>query len=505
MGRQALKPLTARPFICGLSYASKVSGGEEVVREVLKSTFSLKRQTPIKFDHELIALEPSLTKAAKYIATGIPNHTTSWHRVPPVAVTSMARSGKTTLLHSLFNKFLDEEKFNPILVDFNGDNGFFPLDGESDYDACLRWVATSVLFEEHETVPVPAFNCTEQDLEEYLSTSPKPIVLLVDNLNHLSYLNENKRLSIRLARLLRKLFLDKPDRYLCYTSHWDMNLETVSGHERAICIYYTTKYVRLPRAQNAEEVNQVIQSKSKNNITPVQVAAHLGSVGLLVSKYDLDYDPSVQFERRTQGHKSFPVESFLDEFCFGDEYHVDMRYFDEFTTRLDGGKLAWPLCFASTFLYKAREHQLHALIERTQHAIGPQSVGSGLEWEFVARVAVAMVARCALYRDLEDIESQVIGLSSQSPSSSSSRLPSSWSLSSLSSSSLPFSKTNRITGYWGTNGMEEPTQRISHRGASRNHPKSRERPKASVRYHCRSQAIPCARHGVSLILEFQCF
>ena len=147
MGRQALKPLTARPFICGLSYASKVSGGEEVVREVLKSTFSLKRQTPIKFDHELIALEPSLTKAAKYIATGIPNHTTSWHRVPPVAVTSMARSGKTTLLHSLFNKFLDEEKFNPILVDFNGGGNFFPHDGESDYDAFLRWVATSLLFD----------------------------------------------------------------------------------------------------------------------------------------------------------------------------------------------------------------------------------------------------------------------------------------------------------------------------------------------------------------------
>ena len=49
------------------SLDSDHSNGKESARvcELLKSTFSLKRQTPIRFDRELIALEPSLTRASK--------------------------------------------------------------------------------------------------------------------------------------------------------------------------------------------------------------------------------------------------------------------------------------------------------------------------------------------------------------------------------------------------------------------------------------------------------
>ena len=80
----------------------------------------------------------------------------------------MARSGKTTLLQSIFNRLLQDGKFNPIFVNFNGDRGLEQLFSrqrdESEHDAFLRWVAVSLL-EETDT----AGTCQEQDLEEYLS------------------------------------------------------------------------------------------------------------------------------------------------------------------------------------------------------------------------------------------------------------------------------------------------------------------------------------------------
>ncbi len=381
---------------------------------VFPESFSLKRQTYIPFDINAksdrtpILLETTIKRALETIKTEADITGTATYRVPPVAITSMARSGKTTLLHALFNKILEEGRFNPILVDFNGNGGFLRRDKESDDDAFLRWVATSLLYDED--VTVPAFNCKKEDLEKYLSKSPKPIVLLVDELNALTYQAGQKvPVSKDLAKLLRKMFLDQPARYLCFTSHWFMNLEDVVGQAtEGSPSPRNTHFVEVPVTQCVKTINKLLQKK---DITPVEVAAGVGAVGLLVSIHDQDYIPTQQFQMRTQKLKSYPVESFLEEFCGGNERNIDMRAFDTFTTRLHGGKIVWPLCFAKAFLHAANEVQLHALIEHAEHAIGMQSSGTGLEWEYTARIAVAIIARCAEFRDLTPIEAQVIGLS----------------------------------------------------------------------------------------------
>ena len=353
------------------------------------------------FDNEPILLEASVSTALEIIETEAPKSTTNYFRVPPLAITSMTRSGKTTLLTKIFNDLLQEGRFNPIFVDFNGNSGFSRQDGEDDADAFLRWVATSLIYQKGEDGLT--FTCDEQDLDEYLDKSPKPIVLLVDELNALTQSN----VSHRLSQVLRKMFLDKPNRYLCFTSHWALELEQVVGQSVSI---RGTKFVHVPRSQNEEEINTLVKSM---DVTRVQVAECLGAVGLLVSIYrDETFRPEEHFNKKLLGsdvEKPFPLEPFLSEFCRGIMTHNEMRRFDEFTTRLDSGDIVWPICFAKAYLFNADEMQLRALMQHTQTAIKLPSYGTGFEWEYTARLAIAVIARCSQFRNLTPIEAKVIG------------------------------------------------------------------------------------------------
>ena len=220
----------------------------------------------------------------------------------------------------------------------------FVLDDESDYDAFLRWVAVSLL-EETDT----AGTCQEQDLEEYLSRSELPIVLLVDELNALTA----NDISDKLAELLRRMFLDKPNRYLCFTSHWFLDLPPL-GHSDSP---RDTKFVELPNVQN--EKGGIDLLTEKTGTSRVQVAECLGTVGLLVSSYhERNFKPDQYFDKRTT-NETFPLSSFLYEFCTGKATHDEMRRFDRFTSRLENGKIVWPILFAKQFLYRAQEYTLY--------------------------------------------------------------------------------------------------------------------------------------------------
>ena len=63
----------------------------------------------------------------------------------------------------------------------NANGGFKRLEHEDDYEVFLRWVATSLFYEESEKLS--AVSITKEELESYLSQLPKAIVLLVDELN----------------------------------------------------------------------------------------------------------------------------------------------------------------------------------------------------------------------------------------------------------------------------------------------------------------------------------
>ena len=378
---------------------------------VFPAQFSLKRNTPFAFDYlrdylgestaEPLLMDASVKAALEYIDKQTPKEGDGINPVPPCAIASVARSGKTTLLQSIFNRLLQDGKFNPIFVNFNGkrglEQGFHRQHDESDYDAFLRWVAVSLL-EETDT----AGTCQEQDLEEYLSRSELPIVLLVDELNALTA----NDISEELARLLRQRFLDQPNRYLCFTSHWFLDLSPL-GHSESP---RDTNFVELPNVQNEKGGIDVLTEKT--GTSRVQVAECLGTVGLLVSSYhERNFKPDRYFAQRTAS-KTFPLSSFLDEFCKGVPRHDEMRHFDRFTSILENGKIAWPILFAKEFLYSAGEYTLYNLMNHTTTAIERSSYNedSGDEWEYTVRVAIAMVARNAEFRGLNQTQATILGV-----------------------------------------------------------------------------------------------
>ena len=371
----------------------------ETTRVFPTDKFSLLRCNPKPFDAKPILLEQSVEDALSYIEREVNRRTTDTYRVSPLSITSMARSGKTTLLKQVNNKILENNKFHPIFVDFNGFSGFTQQDAESDYDAVLRWVKTSLLYDYKEAVPT--ITCQEQELEQYLSKAKKPVVLLVDELNALTGNNVSKDLT----RLLREMFLDKVGRHLCFTSHWTLDLKDVIGKSDSPRF---THYVNVPRTQNEEEVNSILDESRQ--ITRVQLAACLGSVGLAYSIYGLGsgFEPSVYFAGKTENITEFPVETFLNEFCFGKAEHKRMRLFDRFTTRVEHGYIQWPMCFAKEFLRKTDELQLYSLIEHAENAVNLPQTNTGLEWEYTARIALGIIARCTSFRNLTPIEARVL-------------------------------------------------------------------------------------------------
>jgi hypothetical protein len=96
-------------------------------------------------------------------------------RTPPLMISSLARSGKTTALGALFAA-LKQENMYPIIISFNGTSGFIRRNGESCVDAFLRVVAAQFVNDR-----LAPFSCTEEALDAHFYDAK--VVLLIDGLS----------------------------------------------------------------------------------------------------------------------------------------------------------------------------------------------------------------------------------------------------------------------------------------------------------------------------------
>jgi len=352
--------------------------------------------------------------------------------VPPVMIASLARSGKTTALLHLFNYLSDSKAYTPIFVSFNGETGGFQLhDDETDDEGFLRGLAEWLLNKKFKGA------CSWESLEHYIALAPKPVVLLLDELNALS----NKKPSKELAILLRDMFLNRFNRYLCFTSHWAMHVTEVLGGNsdtrRSWCL------VTVPHTLNLADLRRLTPK-----LRQVEVALYCGLPGLIYSVKKMSFDPVARF-RKAKNSPTLTkvlVQAFFQQFCEGvyiDKLSYYNRYtFQEARPKLAGagdskkgeGKegeegedrkevLVWPLCYASPFLSTAGIPELADLIDDAFTACRMPVEKTGLEWEYIARVAVAVVAYCASFRALKAPEIAVIGHVTGKPKFKVVRLP----------------------------------------------------------------------------------
>jgi hypothetical protein len=358
------------------------------------------QQAEFEFDHPIVAIDRVIDQAVQLIKAETPKETTLNYRVPPTAVTALARSGKTTALMKLFNHLLASDEYCPIFVSFNGNSGFKLRDGETDDQAFLRVVASALL--PPGTAPDDMV-CPRDVLEKYLQTATKPIVLLADELNQVDLYAET--LSKELAALLRELFLDPKGRYLCFTSHWLISLEDAIGRSDSP---RSMKFVHVAQTQDFRALRGMLPEG--RNLNPVEVPLYGSLPGLVYAVKD-GFSPAARFYE-VLSHLSVRPSSelltaFFEQLCNGNSSAL-MRPFSRFTYKVED-KVVWPLCYVEPFLRWAGQAPLASLIESTHTASKLEQEGHGVEWEFTARAAIGIVASCASFRDLEPQEQLVVG------------------------------------------------------------------------------------------------
>jgi hypothetical protein len=164
-----------------------------------------------------VGVRPVIAKAMHHILSELPMESAHGGglRKPPVVFSRLARGGKTTCLRLLFEE-LKANECNPIIISFNGDSYFQRRADETQAQAILRLIASQLV--DCTSDERLAIFCTEEDLDKFLGT--QKVVLLIDELNILACPPD-----IDAAHLLRKCFLDKPNRHLVFTTHVPFTLE----------------------------------------------------------------------------------------------------------------------------------------------------------------------------------------------------------------------------------------------------------------------------------------
>jgi hypothetical protein len=319
------------------------------------------------------------------------------YRVRPMLCSRMARGGKTTLLFLIFDK-LKQLNLSPIFISFNGSSNFQQREGETHTQAIVRSIALQLV---ETTGYDPRYLvCEEQALDDYLGE--KPVVLIIDELNALGFPIDQDA-----GRMLRKLFLDKNNRYLIYSSHITMDI----GDKNF------SKYVA--SSANSERGFHVLNFKpcidlalfrqmspACGSISPAQVMLFGGIPSLIYSVRNGEMTPEERFLRTMQQPivkktlRQNPNELFQTfvRVVLSGIWNKELSIFEEFGMTKEQNKFIWPLCYIEHILKTFDRHDAgrNFILDNIQSLWGSAStVGSGKDWECLINIALAF--QCLRY------------------------------------------------------------------------------------------------------------
>jgi hypothetical protein len=313
------------------------------------------------------------------------------YRVPPLLCSRLARGGKTTLLCLIFDA-LKQCNIFPIFVTFNGSSNFQSREGESQTQAILRSIALQLV--DTAALDPRCLVCDEKALDEYLGNMP--VVLIIDELNaRAAPVDEDA------GRMLRQLFLDKCNRYLVFSSHVPMNLES-----NALTRYMSSNSISASlRGCHVISFSPCLDmtllrrmSPSCSSLSPAEVAVYGGIPSLIYSvKVLREMSPSVRIHRKLppgalgSNKTMFAhfVASLLDGFR-----REELKDFDEYGILTHADRITWPLCYVEHLLLAFElDSEIRFMVTNIQslytHA---SSVETGKDWECLVNLAVAL--RC---------------------------------------------------------------------------------------------------------------
>lgn len=301
-------------------------------------------------------------------------------RSRPLMISRLARGGKTTTLSCLFDE-LKRRLLRVIFITFNGSSNFETRQGESQRNAILRVIATQ-LVEIGNSDPLD-IECDEHALDEYIGKFP--FVLLIDELNALA-----APVDAEAGRMLRRLFMDKLNRCLVFTSHVPMSLET-----RA-CLPSPRGCLTVPFHPTLDITSLRAMSDMCRAITPAEVMMYGGIPSLIYSvKAMHEMTPKERFSNKFGLHSCDPdlLKFFVLSVVMG-ERRGEIALFDEFSIVSEGNKIRWPLCYIACILKAFKQNEATRAVCDYCDSLSTyaQATESGKEWECVLNIAI--IFRC---------------------------------------------------------------------------------------------------------------
>lgn len=339
-------------------------------------------------DHKIVGIEPVIKKAMQHIDENIQKTISPFSGVPPLVISALARSGKTTVLRQLFNSILQGGNYLPIFVKLK-------MKGAKVRDF-LRAVITQL--DPDANPSSKQFFFSKQCLDDYLNLAGKPVVLLVDDLI---------APSPKLAQLLREMFLDQQGRFLCFTQTpsrlvtKDTLYDETDGLGPADEPPRWRRVLAVPHSLHLDTLRLIVPE-----LSPAEALLFGGLPGLAYAiKVRHSEYSKVFFSRFTCHPLSNHLGPFLREVFCG--FACTPPEFAEFTYHDDQNRVVWPLCYVGTFLTYSGQDRLADLIQDTAT---PSSA-----WEYLVRVGVGLAALSAGHTELTEVQARVLGVRGHRP------------------------------------------------------------------------------------------
>jgi hypothetical protein len=309
------------------------------------------------------------------------------YRVLPLLCSRLARGGKSTTLCLIFDE-LKKQNVQPIFISFNGSTKFRPRRGESQCAAILRVIALE--FVDIGDLDSRSLTCNERNLDRYIGED-HPVVLIIDELNALAApIDEDA------GRMLRELFLDKPNRYLLFSSHIPLSFDPPVS-----CSYSppSMRGCHVLGFSSCVDIHALrAMSPGCSSLSPSEVTLFGGIPSLIYSVKALgERKPILRFEDRfPPGSLGTDVDLFQQfvASALDGRRRPKLRCFDEFGIYDQEEHMRWPLCYIdcilSAFTLSNYTEFISGHINDLWTSAG--TVESGMDLECVIHIAIAF--RC---------------------------------------------------------------------------------------------------------------
>lgn len=349
-------------------------------------------------------------------------------RRSPLTLTGLSRSGKTTVLRSIFD-VLKAKGYLVMLVSFSQESGFVWSAEATQKDMILRRVVeqlidrTAVSDDDLRTV-----QCCEDVLDAYFdqqtgyatggtvsasststSTAAIPFVLLIDQLDDVG-----ASLSSEASTMLYRLFLRK-NRYLVVSSRTPVSFSLRGPPPHAASIDVRT--VRLPQSTDMAELRLI---RGCDTLTGHEAVRYGGIPALLstvrsnpnLCQRHVEHvlqELATLFADKSVNHRVLMLRGFIQEVLTGkrDLGEAHLRVFDQFGCIDDHHHIWWSLCYLSEILYGLRDCstqdvnniivELYHRCGRREDSLSESVVHPNVNWLTVVEMAMHLQALQAYF------------------------------------------------------------------------------------------------------------